>query len=250
MNMKQTIRTMSTLLTMMLAMTILAFSFTACSDDEDIENEVTYTYGFVEMSASHPDFIEEMGKIETAFKSALGVAGSNFTKRSTVEVCDNQVYAACQKAYQSLQDEVWQGKYLFEVTNTLTGEIVYIAVFNADNENIFGGSSKAAMERTAKNFTKFVMNLDPAFPTSESKTLTCSDFNSQQEAHIYLLNKIDYDDVKTREYFSMLNYFASDYVLVNYQTENVKSGFAKMDITFIKEKNRPRYYIIFRSPEN
>lgn len=110
--MKQTIRTMSTLLTMMLAMTILAFSFTACSDDEDIENEVTYTYGFVEMSASHPDFIEEMGKIETAFKSALGVAGSNFTKRSTVEECDNQVYAACQKAYQPLQDEVWQGKYL------------------------------------------------------------------------------------------------------------------------------------------
>ncbi len=248
--MKQTIRTMSALLTMTVAMAISAFTFTACSDDEDIENEITYTYGFAKMSASHPDFLEEMGKIENAFKSALGTTGSPFTMQGTVEECDKQVYAACQKAYQSLQDEVWQGEYLFEVTNTLTGEVVCIAVFNADNENIFGGSSKAAMERTAKNFTKFVMNLDPAFPTSVSKTLTCTDFKSQQEAHIYLLNKIDYDDVKAREYFSILNYFASDYVLVNYQTENVKGGFAKMDITFIKEKNRPRYYIIFRNPDN
>lgn len=83
--MKETIRTMSALLTMMVAMTILAFTFTACSDDEDVENEVTYTYGFAKMSASHPDFLEEMGKIENAFKSALGTTGSNFTKRGTVE---------------------------------------------------------------------------------------------------------------------------------------------------------------------
>ena len=79
--MKQTIRTMSALLTMMAAMAIFSFIFTACSDDEDADNEVTYTYGFPEMSASHPNFIEEMGKIENAFKSALGVTGKNFTKR-------------------------------------------------------------------------------------------------------------------------------------------------------------------------
>lgn len=250
MNMKQTIKTMSALLTMMVAMTAFVCTFTACSDDEDIENEVTYTYGFAEMSASHPDFLEEKGKIENAFKSALGITGSPFTKQGTVEECDKEVYAACEKACQSLKGEVWQGNYLFEVTNTLTGEEVCTALFDADNENIFGGSSKAAMERTAKNLTKFVMNLDPDFPTSVSKTLTCTDFKSQQEAHIYLLNKIDYDDVKAREYFSILNYFASDYVVVNYQTENVKDGFAKLDIIFVKEKNRPRYYIIFKNPDN
>ena len=83
-----------------------------------------------------------------------------------------------------------------------------------------------------------------------SKTLTCTDFRSQQEAHIYLLNQIDYDDVKAREYFSQLNYFATDYVRVNYQTENVKDGFAKLDITFRMEKNSPRYYIIFKNPDN
>lgn len=248
--MKQTIRTMSALLTMMVAMTFLAFTFTACSDDEDIENEITYTYGFAKMSASHPDFLEEMGKIENAFKSALGATGSNFTKRGTVEECDKEVYAACEKAFLSLQDEVWQGDYLFEVTNTLTGESVCTALFDADNENIFGGSSKAAMWRTAKNFTQFVKNLDPDFPASVSKTLTCTDFKSQQEAHAYLLNKIDNGDVKAREYFSQLKYFATDYLVVNYQTENVKDGFAKLDITFVMEKNRPKYYIIFKNPDN
>lgn len=78
---------------------ILTFTFTACSDDEDIENEVTYTYVFTEISASHPDFLEEKGKIENAFKSALGATGSNFTKRGTVEECDKQVYAGCEREY-------------------------------------------------------------------------------------------------------------------------------------------------------
>lgn len=80
--MKRRFRTMSALLTMVLAEMFCAFTFTACSDDDNIENEVTYTYGFAEMSASHPDFLEEMGKIENAFKSALGTTGSSFTKRA------------------------------------------------------------------------------------------------------------------------------------------------------------------------
>ncbi len=54
---------MSALLTMM-AIAILTFTFTACSDDDDPVTEVTYTYGFSNMSASHPDFLAEMSKIE------------------------------------------------------------------------------------------------------------------------------------------------------------------------------------------
>ena len=68
--MKSSIKKMSALLTMM-AVAILTFTFTACSDDDDPVTEVTYTYGFSSMSASHPDFLEEMGKIENAFQSAL-----------------------------------------------------------------------------------------------------------------------------------------------------------------------------------
>ena len=78
--MKSTMDRVPTWLALMAA-AILTFTFTACSDNEDIENEVTYTYVFTEISASHPDFLEEKGKIENAFKSALGATGSNFTKR-------------------------------------------------------------------------------------------------------------------------------------------------------------------------
>lgn len=59
--MKSSIKKMSALLTMM-AVAILTFTFTACSDDDDPVTEVTYTYGFSSMSASHPDFLEEMGE--------------------------------------------------------------------------------------------------------------------------------------------------------------------------------------------
>ena len=41
MNMKETIRTMSALLTMMVAMAVFACTFTACSDDENDNNDVT-----------------------------------------------------------------------------------------------------------------------------------------------------------------------------------------------------------------
>ena len=81
--MKRRFRTMSALLTMVLAEMFCAFTFTACSDDDNIENEVTYTYGFAEMSASHPDFLEEMGKIENATRKSMQPARKP-TSRSKV----------------------------------------------------------------------------------------------------------------------------------------------------------------------
>ena len=119
----------------LMTVAILTFTFTACSDDEDIENEVTYTYVFTEISASHPDFLEEMGKIENAFQSALGITGKLFTKKGTIEECDKQVYEACRKAFDSLKSEAWQGDYTFQVTNVGTGKVVCTATFCADNEN-------------------------------------------------------------------------------------------------------------------
>ena len=115
---------MSALLTMM-AVAILTFTFTACSDDDDPVTEVTYTYGF----------LEEMGKIENAFQSALGITGKLFTKKGTIEECDKQVYEACRKAFDSLKSEAWQGDYTFQVTNVGTGKVVCTATFSADNEN-------------------------------------------------------------------------------------------------------------------
>lgn len=122
--MKSSIKKMSALLTMM-AVAILTFTFTACSDDDDPVTEVTYTYGF----------LEEMGKIENAFQSALGITGKLFTKKGTIEECDKQVYEACRKAFDSLKSEAWQGDYTFQVTNVGTGKVVCTATFSADNEN-------------------------------------------------------------------------------------------------------------------
>lgn len=133
--MKSSIKRMSTLLTMM-AVTILTFTFSGCSDDDDPVTEVTYTYGFSSMSASHPDFLEEMSKIEKGFQSALGITGKPFTKKGMIEECDKQVYEACQKAFDSLKGEAWQGDYTFQVTNVGTGKVVCTATFSADNENL------------------------------------------------------------------------------------------------------------------
>ena len=136
--MKRSIKKMSALLTMM-AIAILTFTFTACSDDDDPVTEVTYTYGFSNMSASHPDFLAEMSKIEKGFQTALGITGKPFTKKGSVEECDKQVYEACQKAFDLLKGEAWQGDYTFQVTNVGTEEVVCTAIFSADNENFIGG---------------------------------------------------------------------------------------------------------------
>ena len=247
MNMKETIRTMSTLLTMMVAMTILAFTFTACSDDEDVENEVTYTYGFAKMSASHPDFLEEMGKIENAFKSALGTTGSNFTKRGTVEECDKEVYAACEKAFLSLQDEVWQGDYLFEVTNTLTGESVCTALFDADNENIFGRTPVGPMQRTAEKFAAFVTKLHPGFPAAHTEPLVCTTYTNGRDAYLALNVLIDIEDISAKTQFFKNKAF-SGLVSVTYKDSGITDGFAKVEIQFLEKKGKPRYTIVFKNP--
>ena len=132
--MEKSIKTISTLVTM-LAVVIFSITFTACSDDDEPVTEVTYTYGFSSMSASHPDFLSEMNKIENAFKTALGITGKPFTKKGTVEECDKDVYEACKKAFNSLKDETWQGNYEFKVTNVNTDKVVCTVKFAADNEN-------------------------------------------------------------------------------------------------------------------
>jgi len=77
-----------------------------------------------------------MNKIEKGFQTALGITGKPFTKKGSVEECDNQVYEACVKAFDLLKGEVWQGDYIFQVTNVGTGKVVCTATFSADNENL------------------------------------------------------------------------------------------------------------------
>ena len=242
--MKQTIKTMSAVLTLMVAMAVFACTFTACSDDDNPMTEVTYTYGFSSMSASHPDFLEEMSKIENAFKSALG---SNFTKRGTVEECDKEVYAACEKAFLSLQDEVWQGDYLFEETNTLTGESVCTALFDADNENIFGRTPVGPMQRTAEKFAAFVTKLHPGFPAAHTEPLVCTTYTNGRDAYLALNVLIDIEDISAKTQFFKNKAF-SGLVSVTYKDSGITDGFAKVEIQFLEKKGKPRYTIVFKNP--
>lgn len=134
---------MPALLTLM-AIAILTLTFTGCSDDDDSVTKVTYTYEFSDIQPSNSDFLEEMSKIENTFKSALGITGSPFIKTGTEEECDRQVREACQKAFDSLKDEAWQGDYVFKVMNVGTNKEVYTATFDADNAN--GMDTKAYVE--------------------------------------------------------------------------------------------------------
>lgn len=232
--MKQTIKTMSAMLTMMVAMAAFAFTFTACSDDDEPMTEVSYTYGFSSMSASHPDFLEEMSKIENGFMSALGITGKPFTKNGSIEECDMEVYAACQKAYESLKDEVLQGDYLFEVTNTLTGEVICTALFNADNENIFGRTTVGPMRRTAEKFAAFVTKLHPGFPAAHTEPLVCTTYTNGRDAYLALNVLIDIEDISAKTQFFKNKAF-SGRVSVTYKDSGITDGFAKVEIQFLRK---------------
>lgn len=117
--------------------------FTACSDNDEPVEEVTYSWGFADLSASSSDFMDDINKIESTFKTALGVTGSatSVTRQGTSETCDKAVLEACQQALESLKGNVWQGRYTFTVTNVTTGTVIFFYTFDADDNN------------SAKNYT-------------------------------------------------------------------------------------------------
>ena len=127
--MSNVIKRMSAKLMMLAAMCITLTVFTGCSDDDDKVTEVIYSMGFSQMSSS-------MNTIESAFKTALGVTDSQFSQTGTNEECDKTVREACEKAYATLKDKKWGGSYTFQVTNALTGKVVFETTFKANDENI------------------------------------------------------------------------------------------------------------------
>lgn len=134
---RKTIQSLQFMLAMLALACVSSVSFTACSDDNEPQQEVTYSWDFEEVNPSTPDFMDDKDKIESTFKAALGASGSatSVTKQGTSETCDQEVLEACQRAFDSLKDEVWQGRYVFVVTNTTTGTTICKATFDADNDN-------------------------------------------------------------------------------------------------------------------
>ena len=135
--MGKTIQSLSAMLVMLALVCISLVTFTACSDNDEPVEEVTYSWEFKEVNPSTPDFMDDKNKIELTFKAALDASGTatSVTKHGTSETCDQEVLEACQRAFDSLKDEVWQGRYVFVVTNTTTGTTICKASFSADNDN-------------------------------------------------------------------------------------------------------------------
>ena len=134
---RKAVQSLQSMLALVVLVCVSSVSFTACSENDEPVEGVTYSWEFEEVSASTPDFMDDKNKIESAFKTALGASGSatSVTKQGTSETCDQEVLEACQRAFDSLKDEVWQGRYVFVVTNVTTGAVIFIHTFNADNEN-------------------------------------------------------------------------------------------------------------------
>ena len=135
--MKTNIKSIQAMFAMMALVCISLVSFTGCSDNDELMDEVSYSWKFEEVRPSTPDFMDDKNKIESIFKAALGATGSetSVTKHGTSETCDQEVLEACQRAFDSLKDEVWQGRYVFVVTNTTTGTTICEATFDADDDN-------------------------------------------------------------------------------------------------------------------
>ena len=133
--MKINIKSIQAMLAMLVCVSLV--SLTACSDNDEPMEEVTYSWEFEEVNPSTPDFMDDKNKIESTFKAALGATGTatSVTRQGTSETCDKEVLEACQRAFDSLKDEAWQGSYVFVVTNTTTGTPICKASFSADDNN-------------------------------------------------------------------------------------------------------------------
>lgn len=136
--MKKTVRSLSTMIALLTLLCLSLVSFTSCSEDDEPVTEITYSWGFTQMSSSTPDFMDDITKISSTFAVALGApsSASQVTKKGTAEACDKEVAEACQQAFESLKGTAWQGHYTFTVTNVTTGKVVYSHTFDAEDENI------------------------------------------------------------------------------------------------------------------
>lgn len=134
--MKEIIKKMSAMLTVLAVAIIACFSMTSCSDDEP-DSEIIYSMGISEMSSSSLEMLNEMNAIYDAFHKAVGVNENTFTMKGNASDCNKKVKAACEKAELSLKDNTWTGQYTFSVTNVNTKEVIYEHTFSKDGNFIF-----------------------------------------------------------------------------------------------------------------
>ena len=126
--MKEIIKKMSAMLTVLAVSFIACLSTTSCSDDEP-NGDIIYSMGISEMSSSSSEMLNDMHAIYNAFYVAVGVDDNTFTMKGNASDCDKKVKEACEKAELSLEDKTWNGSYTFTVINVNTQEVIYKHTF-------------------------------------------------------------------------------------------------------------------------
>lgn len=125
-----------TKLLLALFVVLACVSLTACGDDDDEPGQVTYTYGWEGAMTGGSLMTTDMGIIEDAYTTALGVKDSPFTLNGTKSECDAKIKTACDKVEQTLKDEVWDFNADFVIREQSSNKIVYSCSFK-QGSNLF-----------------------------------------------------------------------------------------------------------------
>ena len=110
---------------LLVAVALMGTVFTACSDDDETVT-VRYTAGFGSIQGTDEDFLANLALVEQAYWGALDIDGSSFTLTGTIEECDAQVRAACERAEAEVEAlGLTNISFTYAVTNGNTGQEVY-----------------------------------------------------------------------------------------------------------------------------
>lgn len=108
---------------LLLAVALMGIVFTACSDED---NNIVYSAGISTYHEAGEDALVNLRKVEKAYLEALNVSETPFILTGTVEECDAQVKAACERAQAEVEAMGLTGlSFTYVVTNQNTGKEVY-----------------------------------------------------------------------------------------------------------------------------
>ena len=110
---------------LLVAVALVGTVFMACSGDDEAVS-VTYAAGFDAVHSTSEDFLDDLALVEQAYMEALNVSGSPFTLTGTIEECDAQVKAACERAEAEVEAMgLTEISFTYVVTNRNTNQEVY-----------------------------------------------------------------------------------------------------------------------------
>lgn len=118
---------------LLVAVAFMGTVFTACSDDEEVVT-VTYTAAVTNYSGGsvgNVDALTNAALVERTYQEALNVSGSPFTLTGTIEECDAQVVAACERAQAEVEAMgLTNFSFTYVVTNLNTNQVVYSHIYS------------------------------------------------------------------------------------------------------------------------